>query len=133
MHYVKLEDWYLEINSHEDGKLLCERRGFIGGRMIRVQGVSDEIYKIEQDKVIGFDGGRTVLMTGIMPDADSNDIKRFLLGYTVQNVVIVKDEKGRPAGKAIVTLDSEAEAHRATLEKHRKYFRVAPVLLSVLS
>jgi hypothetical protein len=76
---------------------------------------------------------------------DSGEMQRFFLGYGINNIVILKEcappyplfclhshgtsslvsesscsEKGRPAGRVIVVFNSEQEAHRAVLEKHRK-------------
>jgi hypothetical protein len=65
VNYSKLDDWYIELASVEEGKKLAERRLYVTGRLARALPVTADIYMLEKDKNIGFEGGRAILLNGV--------------------------------------------------------------------
>ncbi len=55
----------MELATVEEGKKLSEKRVYITGKLVRTQPVTSDIYMLEKDKNIGFDGGKAILLNGV--------------------------------------------------------------------
>lgn len=79
VNYVKLDDWYVEMASVEEGAKLAEKRLYLTGRLVRALPVTADIYLLEKDKNIGFEGGRAILLTGVRKKTPLWSLLRFSL------------------------------------------------------
>lgn len=60
----------------------------------------------ERDRILGFEGGKAVLISGCTLDTDSNDIRRALLGWNIVNISFVKECAVSPHRTCALSLTS---------------------------
>jgi len=84
------------------------------------------------DEESGNDEPTSVHLKGLVWSATENDIRSFLHDCTVKEVIIMKNEQGRPTGEAIVHLVSKADLQKA-LAHNRKYLRERFVIVEKFS
>jgi heterogeneous nuclear ribonucleoprotein F/H len=103
---------FLCLESRADvEKAKTYNRKYLGKRWVTV----DEIKEDEYSKETGKDkaSGTTVKLGSLSWSATEDDIKRFLVGCNIKEIIITRNEKGKPSGNAFVLFASKADVEKA--------------------
>jgi len=114
---VKLED------ESELKKALSLDKTYDGNRYIRVEKTESKIYEDELDMAVDTQDGKVggfVKLGGLDWSASEEDIKKFLTGCNVTEVIIEQNERGKPSGNAFVCLATNDDLVKA-LACHKKH------------
>eukprot|EP00092_Neocalanus_flemingeri_P009845 GFUD01010609.1.p1 GENE.GFUD01010609.1~~GFUD01010609.1.p1 ORF type:complete len:665 (+),score=138.94 GFUD01010609.1:239-2233(+) len=112
-----------------DRALKCNNES-LHGRFVCIQETDSDTYNKHARKVekIENEENTFIRLKGLVWSATAKDIRTFLKGCNVKEVVLTTTSNGKPSGNAYVHLESEADVQKA-LAHNRKYLRERFVLV----